>query len=227
MAHETFDDIAHSLDWLDDALSKTQPLHKSLGGLEAELDALHSAVADGRADRDDLMAALADGLNDIRRTMEQTDRTSRQALKAVALGLWGELRKLRKQAPAPTPATERYADLTKSVAALLPPGATHREALAITKSVIRHLGPRGGQVVPYSRDLDARLRVCEALTKAQHDIWQRTGRLPDGLNLAKPQRSPAVEREHTTAFNAGVLLSQLSPMFLQHVLSRAGLSSGR
>jgi hypothetical protein len=222
MAHETFDDIAHSLDWLDDALSKTQPLHKSLGGLEAELDALHRAVADGRADRDDLLAALADGLDDIRRIMAQTDRASRQALRTVAVGLWKELQALRPRPPAPTPATERHAELTKSVAALLPPGATQRQALAVTKAVIRHLGPHGGQVVPYSRALDARLRVCQALTKAQHDIWQKTNRLPDGLNLAHPQRSQAVEREQASAFNTGVLLSQLSPMFLQHVLSRSG-----
>src|SRR5262249_1488320 len=68
--------------------------------------------------------------------------------------------------------------------------ATMAQALPITKAVVQAFGPRGGQAVPFSRELCARLRLCKSITPDEEARWQQFHRLPDHIRLSSPQARP-------------------------------------
>lgn len=59
--------------------------------------------------------------------------------------------------------------------------ATQPERLVLLKKAL--LGARGGQRIPYHKDLAYRLLAKALITLPQHKVWKKTGLLPDHVDV--------------------------------------------
>jgi hypothetical protein len=105
--------------------------------------------------------------------------------------------------------------LTKAVAEFLPAeGVPFSKALEVTKAVVQAFGSRGGQRVPYDRELCAKLRLAKSLSPDEERRWQQFGRLPDHVSIQNPQPSPHWQHDADARTRVGHLLAQVSPLYL-------------
>ena len=133
----------------------------------------------------------------------------------------GEVRTMRKglaadweerHATPPTPMDEANRALAKAVASFLDDDCTRAQATRVTEWVYKSFGRRGGQAIPYDRELAARLTLTKALTPDEHQRWKDHDRLPDHVDLAHPRAHAAVAQQ------------QASSLYTQHAYAALGLS---
>jgi hypothetical protein len=137
----------------------------------------------------------------------QDGRANRRAVRGLAQAfdkLCAGLLALERRTP-PSP-------LTKAVASYLQPGDSLRKAQDVAAWVVRSFGRKGGQVVAYTREGAARLRLCKALTIDEEQRWRDFGRLPDHVDLQNPRPQ------------APVVQAQAVSLQVQHALASLGVS---
>jgi hypothetical protein len=118
------------------------------------------------------------------------------------------------------PAPDWHAPLTKAVASFLPEDRTEAQAQAerTTAWVVKSFGRRGGQAVPYNRELASTLLLSKAITSQEHQNWKDHGRLPDAVAVGKSddRAQGAIDREMMLGHALAGM--NISPLALQHML---------
>jgi hypothetical protein len=200
--HDCLHDMLDKLDEVDGLPTFRAQMGKALREVCDDVALQHMSSRQLRGQVGSMQKAIA--------TVYQDGRANRRAVRSLAQAFdrlcQGLLALERKTPPSP---------LTKAVAEFLPAeGVPFSKALEVTKAVVQAFGPRGGQRVPYDRELCATLRLCKSLSPDEERRWQQFHRLPDHVNIQNPQASPHWQHDADARIRVGHLLSQVSPLFL-------------
>jgi hypothetical protein len=149
--------------------------------------------------------------------VEQRQRQTRGTVTRLHKGLQQDWE--ARQATPRTPLDEANTALCKAVASFLEDGCTRAQAKRVTEWVYKSFGRRGGQAIPYDRELASTLVLTKSITPDEHQNWRTYGRLPDGVDLrgASANRAQgALDHQMQVAQMLAGL--NVSPLFLQHLL---------
>jgi hypothetical protein len=191
-----------------DAVQEVPHLRKSLETLTRTVQDQQGRTWQVRSDIDLLQKSL--------RQAYHSERSNRHAIGQLARAvdrLCKGLIRLGDRPPSP---------LTKAVASFVQPGDSLAKAKRLTAWVVKSFGARGGQVVPFSREGCARLKLCKAISDTEAENWQRYGRLPDHVNIQHPQPQAHVIAEQDRQLQIGHILASMniSPLALQTLALR-------
>ena len=198
------DDVLAQLD----AVQEVPALRKALETLSRHVRHQQGSTWQVRSDIDLLQKSL--------RTAYHSERSNRRGIVAVAQTvdkLCKGLMRLGQEKPSP---------LTKSVASFLRPGDSLHKAKRGSAWVVKSLGARGGQAVPFDTELCARLRLCKSLTPEEETRWRNFHRLPDHVNVQAPRPQAHVIAEQDRQMRIASMLASLnvSPLALQGLALR-------
>jgi hypothetical protein len=150
--------------------------------------------AEREAVQDNANWLLRQQIHELRELIGEIDRNgaSKEQVRQMLRQVWLGMSDMRQD---PESVEQEADDLTKSVASFLDANSTRADTERAALWVVKSFGARGGQAYPWSREREACLRLCQALTKSQLDLWRRYNRLPDGVNVDRPQPTAAVDVE--------------------------------
>jgi hypothetical protein len=209
---------AEMLDAADDVLAQLDAVQE-VPALRKAIQALASdSVLQGVSAR--RLHAEIGAVQKSLRTAYHSERSNRHAIASLATvvdRLCKGLMRLGQEKPSP---------LAKACREVLVQALDREPTAAEMRHVLpplrKALGPRGGTAFAWSKERESTMRLTEALTKSQIDIWRCTNRVPDGVNPAQPRRTPAAAQERDRQLQIAHALASMniSPMALQHLARR-------
>ena len=214
----TTDDLQDTLDEFLDTVQDAKALPAFRDEMSKAIQRLQDDVAYGYLDKQQVQRRVADLQDAVAQTYNDGLVTRRAVVKVanVVDRLCKGIRAMGEAHAQPS----RHASVAALAKSALPAHASKNELLKAAQVLKGWFGPLGSKQVAYISDFCTKLRLTKSITSEQEDRWERTGRLPDWINVVDPSQNKRVEWQSDVQKSIGMLLSQVSPLYLASLTLR-------